>query len=262
MELTVNHHPVFVYTGGVAFDPARPAVVFIHGAAHDHSVWALQTRYLAHHGHAVLAPDLPGHGRSGGAPLASVEALADWVIALLDAAGLDKAVLVGHSMGAMTVLEAAARHPARVSKIALLGAAFPMGVSEALLAAAQDDPETAYKMVNLWSHAPATHVGGNPTPGVWQTGLNLAIMRRSKPGVLHRDLLNCQAYLGGLDAAAKVACPALLVCADRDLMTPPRAVQGLRDAIAGVKVASIAGAGHAMMAERPDAVLDALRDFV
>ena len=56
-------------TGGSRSTPRRPGVAFVHGALHDHSVWILQSRYLAHHGHAVLAVDLPAHGRSGGAPL-------------------------------------------------------------------------------------------------------------------------------------------------------------------------------------------------
>jgi pimeloyl-ACP methyl ester carboxylesterase len=66
-----------VHTGGRSFNPALPTVVFIHGAEHDHSVWSLQSRYLAHHGYSVLAFDLPGHMRSAGPALASVEAMAD-----------------------------------------------------------------------------------------------------------------------------------------------------------------------------------------
>ncbi|MFX7874653.1 alpha/beta fold hydrolase, partial [Acinetobacter baumannii] len=81
----VQGQPVFAATGGRPFTAAGPVVVFLHGAAMDHSCWSTQTRYFAHHGFGVLAPDLPGHGRSGGQPLGSVEALADWVLALLDA---------------------------------------------------------------------------------------------------------------------------------------------------------------------------------
>ena len=55
MYLTVNGHPTYCYTGGKTFDAAKPTVVFIHGVLNDHSVWILQTRYLAHHGWNVLA---------------------------------------------------------------------------------------------------------------------------------------------------------------------------------------------------------------
>ena len=88
MELTVSGKKAYAYTGGKAFDAELPSVVFVHGAQHDHSVWILQSRYLAHHGYGVLALDLPGHGRSAGPALASVGDLADWVAAVLDAAGV------------------------------------------------------------------------------------------------------------------------------------------------------------------------------
>ena len=91
--------------------------MFVHGAAHDHSVWAWQSRYFAHHGFNVLAVDLPGHGRSAGEAQSSVEAIADWIAALLDAVGVKRAALVGHSLGSLAVLEAAARYPVRVARI-------------------------------------------------------------------------------------------------------------------------------------------------
>lgn len=260
MELIVRDTKIYAYTGGKTFDPQKPALVFLHGAANDHTVWGLQSRYFANHGYSVLAVDLPGHGRSGGEPLASIGALADWVADLLDVAGVEKAVLAGHSMGSLTALEAAARHPGRIGKIALLGSAVPMAVSEQLLAAAKDKPEKAYRMINQWSNAQG--LGGNTVPGAWQPGASLALMRRARAGSLFVDLSNCNDYQTGLEAAAKVQCPALLVIAKRDLMTPPRAAGDLAKALKDVRKAEIDGAGHAMMAEQPDRVLDALRAFL
>src|SRR5580692_11998244 len=115
MQLQVNGADIFVATGGRAFDPALPAVVMLHGAGFDHTSWALHSRWFAHHGHGVLAPDLPGHGRSAGAPLSTIAEMSDWTAALLDAAGVAKSRLIGHSMGSLIALETAARHPARVS---------------------------------------------------------------------------------------------------------------------------------------------------
>ncbi|MRR51014.1 MAG: alpha/beta hydrolase [Rhodocyclaceae bacterium] len=259
MELHVAGRPIFVYTGGKAFDASRPAIVFVHGAAHDHSVWALQSRWFGRHGYAVLAVDLPGHGRSGGEPLASIGELADWIIALLDAAGLQQATLVGHSMGSLACLDAAARHPERVQALALVGCAVPMAVSDALLTAARDTPDQAYRMINQWSHAPTSLLGKHPVPGMWMPGTSLALMQHSHPGALHRDLVNCNDYQGGLEAAANVRCPTLLLLGSRDLMTPLKVGKELARAIAGSRIIVIDGAGHAMMSEAPDAVLDALR---
>ena len=262
MELTVAGKSVFAYTGGVAFDAARPAVVFVHGAAQDHSIWNLQSRWFGRHGHAVLAVDLPGHGRSGGEALGSIEPIADWLVALLDAVGIERAALVGHSMGSLACLDAAARHPQRVRALALVGSAAPMPVSDALLAAARDNPSQAYRMITQWSHHPASLLGGHPVPGMWMPGAAIALMARSRPGVLHKDLAACHAYVNGIAGAARVTSPALLVLGKRDAMTPLRAGLGLAQAISGARVVQVEDAGHALIAEQPDAVLDALRGLL
>ncbi|MBK6807057.1 MAG: alpha/beta hydrolase [Betaproteobacteria bacterium] len=262
MRLDVDGSEVYAYTGTRPVDPAKPAVVFVHGAANDHSVWLLQSRYFAHHGKGVLAVDLPGHGRSAGAALGSVDAIADWLPRVLDAAGLAQAALVGHSLGALAVLACAARHPARVAKVALLGPAVPMEVSEALLDAAKANDHVAYELINGWSTSAGKQLGGNTVPGMWLLGSAIRLMERTAPGVLHADLVACSAWTGGLEAAAAVRCPSLVVIGARDIMAPPRAAKGLVEALAGARVVTLPDTGHAMMAEQPDAVLDALRGFL
>ncbi len=279
MWFDVNGRRAYAYTGGRSFDPAAPVVVFVHGAQHDHSVWILQSRYLAHHGRAVLAVDLPGHGRSAGPALETVEAMADWLIALLAAAGVSQAAVVGHSMGSLITLEAAARAPQLVNRAALLGVAIPMKVADVLLNAARDDEPEAFAMINAWSHSSLTHRPGCPGPGFSVYWQNRRLMERQAPGVLFTDFNACNAYVGGLTAADAIRCPVLLVSAAKDVMTPPKAARELLGRLqqASAKLAadsagaeragpprtvSIAGSGHAMMTERPDAVLDALRDFV
>jgi pimeloyl-ACP methyl ester carboxylesterase len=260
---------LFAYTGGRAFDAARPCVVFLHGAQHDHSVWILQSRYLAHHGYAVLALDLPGHGRSGGAAEPSVEAIADRVAAALAPLANPRFLLVGHSMGSLIALELAQRLADRVAGVALCATAFPMRVSDALLAATRDDPPAALDMINVWSHgasiAPFAVRPGNPAPGfnvVWQ---NLRLMQRiaaiNGATVLATDFAACNAYAGGLDAARGLRCPALLVLGAADQMTPPRAAQPLIEAIADKIVVTLPDTGHSMMAENPDSVRRALESF-
>ena len=262
MQLTVAGHPTYAYTGNRPLEPAQPTVVFVHGAANDHSVWALQSRYFAWHGRNVLAVDLPAHGRSAGEPLGSVDAIADWLAALLDAAGVDRAALVGHSLGSLAALAAAARHADRVGAIALLGPAVPMTVSDALLDAAKAGDHLAYELINGWSFSAGKQLGGNPMPGIWMTGNALRLTERTRPGVLHADLAACNDYAGGLDAAAAVRCPALLILGARDLMAPPRNTDALVAALPDKKVVTLPGCGHALMAEQPDAVLDALRGFL
>jgi pimeloyl-ACP methyl ester carboxylesterase len=262
MNLSVDGKEVFAYTAAHAIDAARPTVVFLHGAGLDHSWFGLQSRYFGYHGRNVLALDLPGHGRSGGPPLASVEAMADWVVRVLDGAGLGKAALVGHSMGSLITLECAARHPDRVERIALIGVAYPMKVSEAFLEAARENKHDAFDMSTIWGHAAQVPLGGNPNPGMWMYGDTLARLERLAPGVLHNDLKACNDYAAGLDSAARVKCSALFLLGRRDVMTPPRAAASLAQAIAGSRTVQIGSSGHSLMAEAPDAVLDALIEFL
>ncbi|MFM7785839.1 MAG: alpha/beta fold hydrolase, partial [Gammaproteobacteria bacterium] len=126
MKVGVNGHEAYCFTGPRAADPSRPAVVLLHGAGMDHTVWSLVSRHLLRHGRCVIAPDLPGHGRSGGEPLGSVPAMADWVVALLDALGIAQAAVCGHSLGSLVALDAAARHPGRIRALAMVGTAAPM----------------------------------------------------------------------------------------------------------------------------------------
>ncbi len=262
MRFDVNSSPCYAYTGTRPLEVGKPAIVFIHGAAHDHSVWSLQSRYFAHHGFNVLAVDLPGHGRSGGAALASVAAIADWIPLALDAMGIAQAALVGHSLGSLAALACASRHPARVSRVVVLGPAVPMQVSDELLAAAKADDHAAFEMINGWSFSAAKQLGGNAIPGMWMTGGNMRLMERTRPGVLHTDLVACSAYADGLADAAVVRCPVLAILGARDLMTPVKGAQALLAALADKRVVTVPGTGHALMAEQPDAVLDSLRAFL
>lgn len=262
MRLDVRGADTYVYTGTAVLDVARPAIVFIHGADHDHSVWNLQSRYFAHHGYAVIVPDLPGHGRSRGQALDSVEALADWVMALIDAVGTGPACLVGHSMGSLIALEAAATRPDRVSKVALLATAVPMPVSATLLGAARDDEPLAIDMINAWSHSFRGSMGGVGAPGLWPLALNRRLMCRGAPGLLLRDLQTCNAYQSGLERGSKLTCPVLMLLGERDQMTPPRAARTLGEAIPQARTVTLADTGHNMCAEQPGRVLDELRRFI
>lgn len=266
MKLTVSGHEAYAYTGGKPFDPALPCAVFVHGAQNDHSVWALQTRWFANHGFSVLAVDLPGHNRSAGAPLDTVESMADWIVALLAAAGVTAPALVfGHSMGSLIALECAARHPQAVRGIGLLATAYPMKVSDALLDAALHREADAIAMVNQWSISSLASKPSSPGPGAWMHGGSQRLMERVSARnpdahVFHTDFSACNAYAHGEEAAAAVACPALFVVGSKDMMTSPKAAQALAARMKQARVVTVP-AGHALMGERPDDVLDALAAF-
>lgn len=264
MIYNVQGANAYCYSGGKAFDPQLPTAVFIHGAQNDHSVWGLQSRYFAHHGFNVLAVDLPGHGRSGGPALASVEAMAAWLLAVLDAAGVGAALLVGHSMGSLVALEASRIAPQRVRGLAMLGTTYPMKVSDALLATALGDEPAAIDMVTTWSLSSIAQKPSSPGPGFYVPGNLKRLMERmsqlNPEALFHTDFSACNAYAQGEAAAAAVRCPALFIFGSKDAMTPARSTKLLTSTIAHGKVVTV-DAGHALMAEQPDAVLDALFGF-
>jgi len=261
MELKVDGRRVVAATGGRPFDRGKPAVVFLHGAGCDHSVWQLPARWFAWHGFAALAVDLPGHGRSEGQPLMTVADMVQWIPRVLDAAGIGDAALVGHSMGGAVALEAASALGPRIGRLALLGTAASIPVTEALLQAGREEPQRAYQMMTAWAHGASAKLGGNPAPGLWMTGGTMALFARNEAGVLAADLGACNAWTSGPVAARKVAVPALVVIAANDIMTPPKAGQQLAKELANGRTVTIPNCGHMLMSEAPDAVLDALIDF-
>jgi pimeloyl-ACP methyl ester carboxylesterase len=262
VNFEVDGKRAFAYTAAHELDLAKPTVVFVHGAGLDHSWFGLQSRYFGYHGRNVLAIDFPGHGRSEGPPISTVGGMADWLSRVLKKLQLEKATLVGHSMGSLVALEFAARHPAQCERIALIGVGYPMKVAEPFLEAARNNDHAAFDMQTIWGHAAQVPFGANPNPGMWMYGDTLARLERLAPGVLYNDLKACNGYGAGAESAARVKCPALFIVGRRDVMTPPRAVKLLQEKIAGARTVEIGSSGHSLMAEAPDATLDALIGFL
>lgn len=262
MEIVVDGKAVFAATGGKPLKPELPSIVFLHGAGMDHTVWTLQTRFFAHHGRNVLALDLPGHGRSEGPALSSIEDIADWVMRFLDAARLDKAALVGHSMGALVALDAASRAPQRIWALALLGAATRMPVHPDLLKAAKAGDHAAVDLVASWGLGRRAHLGGAQSPGAWMLTSAIRLLERSGDGVLGSDLAACNDYTTAPEAAAKVTCPVLVIAGEIDRMTPVKGARDLAQRFLAARVVVVPGAGHMMMVEQPDHTLDALAEAV
>ena len=259
MQLSVQGIDTSVSTGGRDFDPSLPTAVLLHGAGFDHTTWALHSRWFAHHGYGVLAPDLPGHGRTGGAPLTSIADMADWTAALIATAGAQKARLVGHSMGSLIALETAFRHADKVTALDLIGTTAAMTVGPDLLKAAEANSRDAIDMMSIWGLGFPAGLGGSLAPGLWMLTGAQRVLENNRPGVLFTDLSACNAYQNALTAAAKVSVPTTLILGERDMMTPSKAGKTLAAAIPNARTVVLPGAGHMMMNERPDQLLAALQ---
>ncbi len=268
MQLTLDARSAFVYHGPA--QSGHPTLLLIHGGGLDQQAWLPVIHRLESRGVGVFAPDLPGHGRSGGMPMVDIEAMAAWIMQLLDHVAIPVTTLAGHSMGSLVALECAGRDgsaaatggPARIARLVLLATGFPMHVSDALLDAAVNDEPKAQEMVNAWSHAiPRAGDGAIGEAMAAAMAHNLANMQRQRHAVLHADLLACARYSAGFESAARVRCPTLLLLGEKDRMTPPRSADALAAALrAGVEtqVVTLPATGHNMMAENPDAVAHAL----
>jgi pimeloyl-ACP methyl ester carboxylesterase len=262
MKIDVQGESVYCYTNNRDIDPRRDTIVFVHGAGMDHTVWTLFARHFARHGRNVISVDLPGHGRSGGEPLVSIEAMADWLAAVLDEMGIERAAVTGHSLGSLVALDFAARYPDRTSALVMIGTTAPMPVSDAILDASAANDHSAFDMLTEYGYSKRHLYGGNSNPGMWMVGSTLRLFERSRPGVLHADMNACNQYLQGLQRAADVSCPVLLVLGRGDRLTPVRGTIPLQEALPDPRVVVLEASGHTLMTEAPNALLDALRDFL
>lgn len=220
-------------------------IIAIPGAGFGAGVYGELSRELA-----VKALSFPGHARgvAGPAP-ATIADMAD--IVRRRCAGLPAAsvVLLGHSMGALVAMEAAP-HEA-VAGLVLVGAAARMPVNEALLAAARDEPETAFAMMLKWG------VYRDLPRAEAVRGQLLSLLREAEGGVLYTDLLACNTYAGP-EGSGK---PLAILAGSHDKMTPPEEGKKLAGALGGA-FTLIENCGHMTIAEQPAATALEIGKFI
>jgi pimeloyl-ACP methyl ester carboxylesterase len=262
VKIKIEGNQVHAATGGMAHRPGRPWIVFLHGAGYSHLSWVLQTRAMANDGWNVLAPDFPGHGLSTGEPLKSVEEMARFTLAVMDAAGAGEAVLAGHSMGGLVALEIARIAAQRVRALVLIGTSAAIPVNAQLIETARKDPQKAYSMMNSWGYGPGAHMAQNTWPGANHVAYGIAMMRQSNPHALADGLVACAAYEKGAEAAKAFHGKALCMVGQFDRMTPSRNGLALAGMLARSQQLVVKGSGHSMHTEAPREVNAALRAFL
>ncbi len=232
---------------------SRPPVLLIHGAGGTHLHWPPQTRRMP--GQRVFALDLPGHGKSQGVGLQSVGDYAEFIIQFMDAARLNAAVMVGHSMGGAIALTLALDFPDRVLGLGLVGSGARLRVHPAILDGTADPSafETTVKLINDFSYGP--HVKPRTKE------LAALRMAETRPSVLHGDFVACDNF-DVMERLGEIAVSALILCGAEDKLTPPRYSEYLRDHLRAARLHIFEGAGHMLMLEQPQAFTEALADFL
>ncbi|HEX2571574.1 MAG TPA: alpha/beta fold hydrolase [Polyangia bacterium] len=232
--------------------PRRPPVLLVHGAGSSSVVWMNAVKRIAPRRRAV-APDLPGHGQSDPWHDVSIDLYRDAVGTIAANLGLQRVVLVGHSMGGAVALRVALAWPERVAALVLVCTAARLPAPVELLAALERDPLHMSEWMARLSFAPAT-----PRELVerWQ-----AVAWTAPPETLLADLRAA----GGFNVSgdlSRLRMPALVVGGMDDLLTPPALSKDLADGLPNARLLLVPQAGHMAHLEQPDRFHAALDPFL
>ncbi len=243
---------LYYYTYQSSENDSLP-LVLIHGAGGNHLYWPIEVRRLS--GCRIFAPDLPGHGKSGGRGLQTVDAYARCIIDWLDILGIRRAVFAGHSMGSAIALWIALQHPEQVIGLGLISAGARLRVVPELLSYSAS-PTTFHKAVEGMA-------GASFSPSADPRLVELAAARMSeiRPSVFNGDLQACNSF-DVIEQVSGIHAPALVICGADDQLTPLRYAQFLAGNIPAARLEIIPGAGHMVMLEKPPEVAALLDGFL
>lgn len=237
-----------------------PALVLVNSLGTDFRLWDAFQPQLAP-GWRILRWDFAGHGLSE--PMdgpCTIARHADDLAALMDAAGIDRAVVFGVSVGGQIGQQIAATRPGRVRALIAADTAAKIGDAAswaARIAAVRETgmPGMADAILERWFSV-AWRAAHPAELALWR----MMLSRQSAEGYI----ATCEA-LRDADLTAQsatIACPTLVIAGLEDGSTPPDLVRGLARLIPGARLAEIPGAGHLPMADAPDAVAAAVNPFL
>ena len=246
--LTVNNDTIFYQARG----QMGPRVLFLHGAGGTWKHWGLQLRDVENV--QAVAVDLPGHGRSAGSARDTIAGYAEFVQDVLDALEWPAATIVGHSMGGAIAMWLTLQAPDRVEKLGLIGTGARLRVHPAILKGLQaEDPLPTLRDINERAYRPDA-----PNEQIERATQELAA---TPAAVIYDDFIACDAF-DIVEQLGDIRQPALVLTGEQDQLTPPTYAEYLADHIPNAQVSLVSNAGHFVMIERPQAVTDALRDFL
>ena len=235
------------YTRRAALTPGAPQLILVHGAGGNHQHWGAAIRNLRSAN--VLALDLPGHGRSSGTGHQTIGDYAAFVVGFMDALGLKRAIIAGHSMGGATAMTTALNYPQRVAGLILVGTGARLRVLPKILEGTLDDFENTVELICGYAYAQRA-----PRELVRQGQQQ---MLRVVPQTIHDDFAACNAF-DITERLEEIRCPTLVICGTEDTLTPPKYASFLAERIAGAELKLVEGAGHMVMVEKAGEVAEAI----
>ena len=250
-RVDIDNQPLFYRLSANDLSGRRPPLLLIHGAGGAHMHWPASLRRLPDWN--VYAIDLPGHGKSAGPGRASIAAYCDVIYGFVQAMGLDRVVLAGHSMGGAIVQEFALHYPGRLAGMVLVGTGARLRVAPAILDGARSDFAATAQLIADW-----VHDRNAPTQ---LKRLYLQRYLENDPDVLYGDFYACDQFDRRADVA-RIATPALVVCGVNDVMTPPKFSASLAQTLPNARLALIPNAGHMAPLEAPEEVATVVAAFL
>jgi len=256
LKITIQNKSVYASDAGQGIENSRDTIIFLHGSGLSHIVWSLTEQFFSNKKFNVLSIDLPGHGNSEGPCLDSIEKIADWLEKVFEELKLKNIILVGHSQGCLEALEYSFKYKNRLKKIVFVGGSYRMPVNKDLIDLASDGDSDAVKLMMKWGfEGSKKFIGGNPVEKIIQSPRDIS-------EILAVDLIACNNYQNGPDAAKALNCPALFIFGELDKMANLENGKKFANLVKKSTTHIIIGSGHMIMIEKAFEMREKILEFL
>ena len=256
MIIDIENKKVHASDAGQGIDNSKETIVFLHGSGLSHIMWSLVEQFFSSKNFNVLSIDLPGHGNSEGPCLDTIEKISDWLEKVFTKLDLGKLILVGHSQGCLEALEYSFRYKNRIKKIVFIGGSYRMPVNKDLIDLASNGDPDAVKLMMKWGYEGSKKfIGGNPVERIIQSPRDIS-------EILAVDLIACNNYANGSEAAKAISCPAMLVLGELDKMINLEFGKKFADLVKDSETHIIKGCGHMIMIEKAFEMREKVLEFL
>jgi pimeloyl-ACP methyl ester carboxylesterase len=254
--ITIKNKSVYASDAGRGVENFKDTIIFLHGSGLSHIVWSLTEQFFSNKNYNVLSIDLPGHGNSEGPCLDSIEKIADWLEKVFEELKLKNIILVGHSQGCLEALEYSFKYKHRLKKIVFVGGSYRMPVNKDLIDLASDGDSDAVKLMMKWGfEGSKKFIGGNPIKKIIQSSRDIS-------EILAVDLIACNNYQNGSDAAKAINCPAMFIFGELDKMTNLESGKKFANLVKNSTTHIIIGSGHMIMIEKAFEMREKILEFL
>ncbi len=256
MIFDIENKRVHASDAGQGLDNTKNTIVFLHGSGLSHIVWSLAEQFFSNKNFNVLSIDLPGHGNSEGPSLDSIEKIADWLEKVFEKLNLNNLILIGHSQGCLEALEYSYKYKNRLKKIVFIGGAYRMPVNNDLIELASNGDSNAVKLMMKWGYEGSKKfIGGNPIERIIQSPRDIS-------EILAVDLIACNNYENGSEAASTITCPSMFVLGELDKMVNLENGKKFANLVKNSKTHIIDGCGHMIMIEKAFEMREKVLEFL